>query len=153
MKLQNACAIICTVISVLSWLFGDNVAGRIGENDMQRLVFAITMGLASYVFLLSTCTTIQFFLERRDKKRAEEKAAIKFDKDFSRLRPEHVDALRALWEKRVITLDKDNRAAVAWLEDMGMAKLGKYVGDNLVYKLTEKGEDVCDRLIDKDWTL
>ena len=73
MKLQNACAIICTVISVLSLLFGDNVVGRIGEKNMQRLVFAITMGFASYVFLLSTCRTIQFFLERLDKKRAEEK--------------------------------------------------------------------------------
>lgn len=153
MKLQNVCAVASTAICALSLLFGDNVVGRIGEKNMQRLVFAITMGFASYVFLLSTCRTIQFFLEWRDRKRAEEKAATKFDKDFSQLRPEHVDVLRALWEKRVITRNEDNRAAVAWLEDMGMAKLGKYVGNNLAYKLTKKGEDVCDRLIETNWTL
>lgn len=153
MKLQNACAVASTAICALSWLFGDNVVGRLGEENMQRLVFAITMGFASYFVLLTAATTIQVFLERLDKKRAEEKAATKFDKDFSQLRPEHVNVLRELWEKRVITRDKDNRAAVAWLEDMGMAKLGKYVGDNLVYKLTEKGEDVCDRLIVTNWTL
>lgn len=153
MKAQNVCAIICTVISVISWLFGDNIAGRLGDKNMQKIAFAITMGFVSYFVLLTASTTIQVFLERQDKKRAEEKAATKFNRGFSQLRPEHVDVLRELWEKRVITRDEDNRAAVAWLEDMGMAKLGKYVGDNLVYKLTEKGEDVCDRLIDKDWTL
>lgn len=153
MKLQNVCAIICTVISVLSWLFGDNVAGRIGEKNMQRLVFAITMGFASYVFLLSTCRTIQFFLEWRDRKRAEEKAATKFDKDFSQLRPEHVDALRELWENKRIVRDESNKNVVLWLYDSGMVRAFTTSGYNLVYKLTEKGEDVCDRLIGNSWEL
>ena len=153
MKLQNVCAMTCMVISVLSWLFGDNVAGRIGEKNMQRLVFAITMGIASYFVLLTVSTTIQVFLERQEKKLAEEKATKKFNRDFSQLRPEHVDALRELWENKRIVCDESNENVVLWLYGSGMVRAFTTSGDNIVYELTEKGEDVCDRLIEKDWTL
>lgn len=153
MKLQNACAVASTAICALSLLFGDNVVGRIGEENMQRLVFAITMGFASYFVLLTASTTIQVFLERLDKKRAEERAAIKFDKDFSQLRPEHVNVLRELWEKKRIVRNESNENVVLWLCDSGMVRAFTTSGNNLAYKLTKKGEDVCDRLIDNSWEL
>ena len=133
MKAQNVCAIICTVISVISWLFGDNIAGRLGDKNMQKIAFAITMGFVSYFVLLTASTTIQVFLERQDKKRA--------------------DALRELWENKRIVRDESNENVVLWLYDSGMVRAFTTSGNNLAYKLTKKGEDVCDRLIETNWTL
>lgn len=153
MNLQNACAVASTAICALSLLFGDNVVGRLGEKNMQKIAFAITMGFASYFVLLTASTTIQVFLERQDKKRAEEKAATKFNRNFSQLRPEHVDALRELWENKRIVRDESNENVVLWLCDSGMVRAFTTSGNNLAYKLTKKGEDVCDRLIETNWTL
>lgn len=142
MKLQNVCAIICTVISVLSWLFGDNVAGRIGEKNMQRLVFAITMGFASYVFLLSTCRTIQFFLEWRDRKRAEEKKQSELNDDVSRLKPIHLEMLRILLDERTLVLNDDFRNSVDYLVYNGF--VGRISPDKITF--TKKGKEVALKL-------
>lgn len=75
------------------------------------------------------------------------------NRDFAQLRPEHVDALRELWENKRIVRDESNKNVVLWLCDSGMVRAFTTSGNNLAYKLTEKGEDVCDRLIEKDWTL
>ena len=103
-------------------------------------------------FIVSFATIFSTLLLAR-KLREQQKATKKFNKDFAQLRPEHVDALRVLWEKKRIVRDESNKNVVLWLCDSGMVRAFTTSGNNLAYKLTKKGEDVCDRLIEKDWTL
>lgn len=115
-------------------------------DDMKCLVTFLA------TFIVSFATIFSALLLAREL-REQQKATKKFDKDFSQLRPEHVDALRELWENKRIVRDESNENVVLWLCDSGMVRAFTTSGYNLVYKLTEKGEDVCDRLIEKDWTL
>ena len=103
-------------------------------------------------FVVSFATIFSSLLLAREL-REQQKATKKFNRDFSQLRPEHVDALRVLWENKRIVRDESNENVVLWLYDSGMIRAFTTSGYNLVYKLTKKGEDVCDRLIEKDWSL
>lgn len=142
MKLQNVCAITGTAICALSWLFGDNVLGRLGDKNMQKIAFAITMGIASYFVLLTASTTIQFFLERRDKKRAEEKEQSELDDDVSRLKPIHLEMLRILLDERTLVLNDDFRNSVDYLVYNGF--VGRISPDKITF--TKKGKEVAMKL-------
>lgn len=103
-------------------------------------------------FVVSFATIFSSLLLAREL-REQQKATKKFNRDFSQLRPEHVDVLRVLWEKKTIEKRVGNKDAIDWLKETGMIQWIKTVDSSPYYKLTEKGEDVCDRLIEKDWTL
>lgn len=103
-------------------------------------------------FVVSFATIFSSLLLAREL-REQQKATKKFNRDFSQLRPEHVDVLRVLWEKRTIEKSVGNKDSIDWLKETGMIQWTKTVDSSPYYKLTEKGEDVCDRLFEKDWTL
>lgn len=103
-------------------------------------------------FVVSFATIFSSLLLAREL-REQQKATKKFNRDFSQLRPEHVDVLRVLWENKTIEKRVGNKDAIDWLKETGMIQWTKTVDSSPYYKLTEKGEDVCDRLIEKDWTL
>lgn len=103
-------------------------------------------------FVVSFATIFSSLLLAREL-REQQKATKKFNRDFSQLRPEHVDVLRVLWEKKTIEKRVGNKDAIDWLVETGMILWTKTAASVPYYKLTEKGEDVCDRLIEKDWTL
>lgn len=138
MKAQNVCAIICTVISVLSWLFGDNVAGRIGEKNMQRLLFAITMGFVSYAVFWMSISAWQFFIELGERKK--KKDEIKYD--VGKFKPVHLGILRALLEEGTLVLNSEIEPYIDYLI------YNKYVGRITPSKiaLTKKGKETAMKL-------
>ena len=136
MNLQSTCTVVGTAITVLSWMFGGSLVEHIGELNMLRLMFAISMGIGAYCLSRIICELFAYFRKES-----------MLQADLELLDIERLSVLRTLWENRYLEPTDRQYPACIFLHDAGLVTRTGLRG----FKLTATGKKVCRKLAKKDF--